>query len=140
MCPICGKPVPASKGVKPRKYCSSKCATRAFHEGLARRGYKSPKNYSTVCVICGKGFVTDRAGQECCSKSCAGKLTALRRGQSLRMSARALEARKVAKLARLAKRDLDYAESGCAAPVTVEVRGNVVTEWRGQRCIAPHFN
>ena len=49
-------------------------------------------------------------------------------------------ARKRAKLARLAKRDLDYAESGCTAPVTVEVRGNVVTEWRGQRCIAPHFN
>ena len=140
MCPICGKPVPASKGVKPRKYCSSKCATRASHEGLARRGYKRPKNYSKVCVICGKGFVTDRAGQECCSKSCAGKLTAQIRGQSLRMSARVREEQKCERRARLAKRDLDYAESGCTAPVTVEVRGNVVTEWRGQRCIAPHFN
>lgn len=140
MCPICGKPVPASKGVKPRKYCSSKCATKASHEASSRRGYKSPKNYSKVCVICDKEFETHRKGQECCSKSCAGKITAQRRGQSLRMSARILEARKVAKLARLAKRELDYAESGCAATVTVEERGNVRIETRGQRCIAPHFN
>ena len=38
--------------------------------------------------------------------------------------------------ARLVKRDLDYAEN--AAPVTVEVRGNVVTEWRGPRVIGCH--
>lgn len=53
---------------------------------------------------------------------------------------RARETRQFMLRARLAKRDLDYAESGCTAPVSVEVRGNVVTEWRGQRCIAPHFN
>lgn len=41
--------------------------------------------------------------------------------------------------ARLAKRDLDYAESGCAAPVTVEERNGKIIEWRGQRCIAPRF-
>lgn len=52
----------------------------------------------------------------------------------------AREARQFMLRARLAKRDLDYAESGCAATVTVEVRDDVVTEWRGQRCIAPHFN
>ena len=34
--------------------------------------------------------------------------------------------------ARLAKRDLDYAESGCAAKVTVEERGGRVVETRGQ--------
>ena len=37
---------------------------------------------------------------------------------------------------RLAKRDRDYAESGCASPVTVEIRGNRVIETRGQVCIA----
>ena len=41
--------------------------------------------------------------------------------------------------ARLAKRDLDYTESGCAANVTVEERGGIVIETRGQRCIAPRF-
>ena len=54
---------------------------------------------------------------------------------------RTLKARKESKFmmrARLAKRDLDYAESGCAAPVTVEERGGRVIETRGQRFIAPH--
>ena len=47
-------------------------------------------------------------------------------------------AAKRARAVRLAKRDLDYAESGCAAKVTVEERGGRVVETRGQRCIAPH--
>ena len=37
---------------------------------------------------------------------------------------------------RLALLDLKYAESGHAAPVTIEVRGNRVIETRGQDCIA----
>ena len=46
--------------------------------------------------------------------------------------------------ARLAKRDLDYAESGCAARVVVDcVRTTdgrtLVVETRGHRCIAPRF-
>ena len=41
--------------------------------------------------------------------------------------------------ARLAKRDLDYAESPCAARVTVEERGNIVVETRGRCCIAPRI-
>ena len=52
---------------------------------------------------------------------------------------RTLKERKDSKFmmrARLAKRDRDYAESGCASPVTVEVRGNRVIETRGQVCIA----
>ena len=54
---------------------------------------------------------------------------------------RTLKERKDSKFmmrARLAKRDLDYAESGFAAKVTVEERGGRVIETRGQRCIAPH--
>ena len=42
--------------------------------------------------------------------------------RELRRMARARNASKSAMLARLAKRDRDYAESGCAAPVTVEER------------------
>ena len=56
---------------------------------------------------------------------------------------RMLKARRESKLkmlARLAKRDIDYAESGCAAKVTVEERGGRVIETRGNRCIAPRFN
>ena len=55
---------------------------------------------------------------------------------------RTLKARKEQKFmmrARLAKRDLDYADGGHAAPVTVEKRGGIVVETRGQRCIAPRF-
>lgn len=37
--------------------------------------------------------------------------------------------------ARLAKRDLDYAVSGCAARVTVEERDGLRIETRGVRCI-----
>lgn len=54
----------------------------------------------------------------------------------LRRMVRAGTNRKYAMRKRLAKRDRDYAESGCASPVTVEVRGNRVIETRGQVCIA----
>ena len=54
----------------------------------------------------------------------------------LRRMVRAGTNRKCAMRKRLAKRDRDYAESGCASPVTVEVRGNRVIETRGQVCIA----
>ena len=51
----------------------------------------------------------------------------------VRMMQRARKEKRFAMRARLAKRDLDYAEN--AAPVTVEVRGNVRIETRGQRVI-----
>ena len=41
--------------------------------------------------------------------------------------------RKFAMLARLAKRDQDYAEN--SSPVTIEERNGKITEWRGQRVI-----
>lgn len=56
----------------------------------------------------------------------------------LRRMVRAGTNRKCAMRKRLAKRDRDYAESGCASPVTVEVRGNRVIETRGQVCIGAH--
>ena len=66
----------------------------------------------------------------------------------LRRMVRAGTNRKYAMRKRLAKRDRDYAESGCAAPVTVEVRdlrnselGQIVRiETRGQVCIASRCN
>lgn len=58
----------------------------------------------------------------------------------LRRMVRAGTNRKCAMRKRLAKRDRDYAESGCASPVTVEVRGNRVIETRGQVCIASRCN
>ena len=67
--------------------------------------------------------------------------------KELRMMSRARKEQKFMMRARLAKRDIDYAESGCAAPVTVEERdlrnselGCIMrVETRGQRCIAPRF-
>ena len=57
----------------------------------------------------------------------------------LRKMTRARMNEKFMRRARLAKRDLDYAESGCAAAVTVEERDGIRIETRGQRCIAPRF-
>lgn len=48
---------------------------------------------------------------------------------------KAREAAEFARRARLAKRDLDYRDSPYAAKVTVEERGGLVIETRGQRCI-----
>ena len=66
----------------------------------------------------------------------------------LRRMVRAGTNRKCAMRKRLAKRDRDYAESGCAAPVTVEERdlrnselGRIMRiETRGQVCIASRCN
>lgn len=129
-CPICGKPVPASKGVKPRKYCSRKCSTKASHEASVRRGYKHPKKFRKVCPVCGKVFFAERDRQKCCSSSCGNSFSSTSRGRKSRLSAKA----------RLAAEKKRLALERCreTAQVTVEVRGNVVTEWRGQRCIGCH--
>ena len=47
---------------------------------------------------------------------------------------KAREASEFARRARLAKRDLDYRDSPYAAKVTVEERGGLVIETRGQVC------
>ena len=57
----------------------------------------------------------------------------------LKRSLKARGAQKFMMRKRLAKRDLDYAESPYAARVVVETRGNIVVETRGQRCIAPRI-
>ena len=41
-CPICGKPVPAQRGKKPRKFCSKKCADVSAYIAAIDRGYKRP--------------------------------------------------------------------------------------------------
>ena len=52
-----------------------------------------------------------------------------------RRELKAREAAEFERRARLAKRDLDYRDSPYAAKVTVEERGNVRIETRGQRCL-----
>ena len=54
---------------------------------------------------------------------------------SERRELKAREAAEFERRARLAKRDLDYRDSPYAAKVTVEDRGNVRIETRGQRCL-----
>ena len=53
---------------------------------------------------------------------------------SERRELKAREAAEFARRARLAKRDLDYRDSPYAAKVTVEERGGLVIETRGQLC------
>lgn len=66
-CQTCGWPLPPSRGVKPRKYCSKACA----------KGYL-PKPAVTACRVCGCEIKQDRHGRTktLCSKKCrniAGK-------------------------------------------------------------------
>lgn len=53
---------------------------------------------------------------------------------SERRELKAREAAEFERRARLAKRDLDYRDSPYAAKVTVEERGSLVIETRGQLC------
>ena len=53
---------------------------------------------------------------------------------SERRELKAREAAEFERRARLAKRDLDYRDSPYAAKVTVEERGGLVIETRGQLC------
>ena len=129
-CPICGKTVPASKGVKPRKYCSRKCSTKASHEASVRRGYKKPNNFRHVCRFCGEVFFTCRSKRSFyCSIECANNAISLKR------SGKAKSARIRAVLDRRERKRLALERCRETAPITVEVRGNVVTEWRGPRVI-----
>lgn len=54
---------------------------------------------------------------------------------SERRELKAREAAEFERRARLAKRDLDYRDSPYAAKVTVEERGGLVIETRGQVCL-----
>lgn len=57
---------------------------------------------------------------------------------SERRELKAREAAEFARRARLAKRDFDYRDSPYAAKVTVEERGGLVIETRGQVCLGWH--
>ena len=113
-CPICGKTVPPSKGVKPRKYCSQKCASKAAYASALRRGYKHPKKFRKICAVCGKVFFAVRDRQKCCSSSCGISFSSTSRGRKSRMSAKA----------RLAIERKRLALENCreTAPITIEER------------------
>ena len=99
-----------------------------------------------TCPECGKKFEPCYKQQVCCGYSCANIRKAKLRG--LRMNSHAVNQRKrraeqkakkksemELRYERLAARDADYAGSPCAAPVTVEERGNLVIETRGRACL-----
>ena len=128
-CPICGKPVPASKGVKPRKYCSLKCSQMASQLSSKQRGYKRPKNFRKVCALCGEVFFAERQSAVYCSQACACNAINMRRyGKSS-------SARSQAILDRRERKRLALENCVETAAVTIEERGGIVTEWRGQRVI-----
>ena len=128
-CPICGKPVPAQKGKKPRKFCSRKCADVSARIAAIHRGYKKPKCHERVCKFCGLVFFSDDSRRSFCSRECANH-------------ARSRVPNVATKIARV-KSILDQRErnrialDNCreTAPVTVEERDGKVIEWRGQRRI-----
>ena len=129
-CPICGKPVPPSKGVKPRKYCSLKCSQRASQISAKQRCYRKPKNFRKVCALCGEVFFSERRERAVyCSRECANNAISLKR------SGKAKSERLQAIRDRRERKRLALENCRETAPVTVEVRGNVVTEWRGPRVI-----
>ena len=65
--------------------------------------------------------------------------TAAAASRELKRTLKARKGQKFMMRERLAKRDLDYAESGHAAKVTVEERGGRVIETRGRCGIAPRI-
>ena len=96
-----------------------------------------------TCPECGKKFEPCYKQQVCCGNSCANirkaKLRGLRNGRAAykrkkRAERRAKKSEMELRRERLAARDADYAGSPCAAPVTVEERGNLVIETRGRAC------
>lgn len=131
-CPICGKPVPPSKGVKPRTYCSRNCATRASHDFATNRGYKRPKSHRKVCPICGEAFFADREKTVYCSHECANCGTAMKRTGKVGSKAKARIARCEQK-----RRELELCQE--TAPITIEERDGIVTERRGFCPIATHI-
>ena len=114
-CPVCGAPVPPSKGVKPRKFCSLKCACKEAQSSFRRRRNEYARENEPT------------------------KLAA----KALRKMQQEREDAKLKIRARLRARDAEYAASQCAAPVTVEERdlrnselGQIVRiETRGRCCI-----
>lgn len=104
------------------------------------------------CKCCGKLFTPRDRRSVCCSISCGGSYAAQKgRGiadediqpPSPKTQLARKETASFERRARLAKRDRDYAESGYAAPVTVEERefanselGTIMRiETRGQACL-----
>ena len=103
-CPICGAPVPPSKGVKPRMFCSHKCALkskrkrtyvslaqmqrdRANNESKARArlrardaDYAASPCAARVTVDCvrttdGRTLVVETRGQRCIGWRSCGKVS-----------------------------------------------------------------
>ncbi len=89
-----------------------------------------------VCVVCGQRFEIPKNAprKRFCSLKCRNFENNHRRSSAAMCRDKAKAAAEMR--ARLAARDAEYAAAGF--PVAVEVRGNLRTETRGQRCIGAH--
>ena len=66
-CPVCGAEFALVPGMKPREFCSTKCAVR-HHNAIAKA---QRPTYTKKCVICGAEFETRRDTVCCCSPECS---------------------------------------------------------------------
>lgn len=66
-CLVCGKEFALVPGIKPRKFCSRRCAVR-YHNAIAKAQRPS---YTKRCVICGAEFETRKPNVCCCSPECS---------------------------------------------------------------------
>lgn len=92
-----------------------------------------------TCIVCGASFEIPKMAHKMrfCSRKCWRFEHGLHRPTGAMRRDLADKAKAAAEMrARLAARDAEYAAVGVA--VAVEVRGNLRTETRGQRCIGAH--
>lgn len=103
-----------------------------------------------ICPACGGHFnpVVSWYRRDFCSKGCARRAVVYKKthgtleGLPVRVTVKTAKWRelndpRLARAARMAARDAAYAKLGVA--VTVVERDGVVTETRGQRCVAPRI-
>lgn len=87
-CPICGGPVPPSRGVHERVYCSRKCKSRALYlRRLERADADAASKPQRSCAVCGAD-ITDLPGRRrYCGLKCS-KIGEMRRRLKNRQAAK----------------------------------------------------
>ena len=126
ICVVCGKTFVAHRS--DAKSCSKKC--RQALSCLRSTGkVRSNIGSQVACAFCGKKFVRRRGNQLYCSNRCCKAADFKRRSDLQKAEANRIREEK------LERKRLELERCRETAEVTVEVRGNIVTEWRGPRCI-----
>lgn len=85
-CPICGGPVPASRGVNERVYCSRTCKSRALYLRKKQRAANAPKQHR-ACAVCGEDITDLPGGRRYCGLKCS-KIGEMRRRLKNRQAAK----------------------------------------------------